>query len=176
MFTESTHIPELDTLLGGGIPRGSIVLLRGGPGTGKTTLAAQIMALAARENITSSYICIEESPHTALDRLDWSFPALGIRDCLGRELIDPVPLTEILPEDPTKSPLSFDTLRQKIQHYSSASNLIVLDSLSALVDACVNAHPSPLSPRHIVLSIVNTILRLRSDLERLGTILLLIGR
>ena len=40
-----TGISTLDQMLGGkGIPDGSIVLLRGGPGTGKTTLALQIAA------------------------------------------------------------------------------------------------------------------------------------
>jgi len=39
---EPTGIEELDTVLGGGIPQGSVVLLLGMPGTGKTILSAQL--------------------------------------------------------------------------------------------------------------------------------------
>ena len=49
-----TGIAELDLVLGGGIPRGSLVVLAGGPGTGKTILAQQIcfgVATAERKAI-----------------------------------------------------------------------------------------------------------------------------
>lgn len=38
-----TGIPGLDELLNGGIPRGRVVLIVGGPGTGKTILCAQFL-------------------------------------------------------------------------------------------------------------------------------------
>ena len=37
-----TGIPGLDSALGGGIPRGSVTLMAGSPGTGKTTLGNQM--------------------------------------------------------------------------------------------------------------------------------------
>ena len=39
----ATGVPGLDDVLGGGLPRYSFNLISGGPGTGKTTLAQQIM-------------------------------------------------------------------------------------------------------------------------------------
>ncbi len=39
---EPTGLPELDRVLGGGVPRGALVLVLGAPGSGKTTLAGQI--------------------------------------------------------------------------------------------------------------------------------------
>jgi circadian clock protein KaiC len=38
-----TGIPGLDEMIGGGIPRGRVVLVVGGPGTGKTILCAQFI-------------------------------------------------------------------------------------------------------------------------------------
>ena len=37
-----TGIPDLDLVLGGGFERGSMVIVAGAPGTGKTLLAQQI--------------------------------------------------------------------------------------------------------------------------------------
>jgi len=42
-----TGIRELDSLLGGGLPKTGIVLLAGGPGTGKTILGTQFLYLGA---------------------------------------------------------------------------------------------------------------------------------
>ena len=38
-----TGIPELDELLGGGFPRGAVIVVAGAPGTGKTTFAAKFL-------------------------------------------------------------------------------------------------------------------------------------
>src|SRR5438132_2512785 len=38
-----TGIPGLDEILGGGFPRGRVILLVGGPGTGKTILTSQFL-------------------------------------------------------------------------------------------------------------------------------------
>jgi circadian clock protein KaiC len=45
---EPTGVPNLDALLGGGLPRGALVLVMGLPGSGKTTLASQIVLHAAK--------------------------------------------------------------------------------------------------------------------------------
>ncbi|HVC81687.1 MAG TPA: ATPase domain-containing protein [Chloroflexota bacterium] len=45
---EPTGVPHLDDILGGGLPRGALVIVAGPPGSGKTTLANQ-MAFAAAE-------------------------------------------------------------------------------------------------------------------------------
>ncbi|HEY7123433.1 MAG TPA: ATPase domain-containing protein [Ktedonobacterales bacterium] len=45
---EPTGIPNLDQVLGGGLPRGSLVLIVGQPGSGKTTMANQMAFAAAR--------------------------------------------------------------------------------------------------------------------------------
>lgn len=44
---DSSGIPNLDLILGGGIPRGSLIMVVGPPGSGKTTLATQVAFHAA---------------------------------------------------------------------------------------------------------------------------------
>ena len=45
---DATGVPNLDWVLGGGLQRGSLAIVVGPPGSGKTTLAAQIVFSAAR--------------------------------------------------------------------------------------------------------------------------------
>ncbi len=45
---DSTGALQLDLVLGGGVPRGSLLMVVGPPGSGKTTLAAQMAFAAAR--------------------------------------------------------------------------------------------------------------------------------
>ncbi|HET8909523.1 MAG TPA: ATPase domain-containing protein [Ktedonobacterales bacterium] len=45
---DATGVPGLDEILGGGLPRGALVLVMGVPGSGKTTIASQIALVAAR--------------------------------------------------------------------------------------------------------------------------------
>jgi len=54
-------MPEFDTLLGGGIVPGSLVLLGGPPGAGKSTLLLQLAAKLASEHGPVVYVCGEES-------------------------------------------------------------------------------------------------------------------
>ena len=54
---------ELNRVLGGGIVAGSVVLLTGEPGVGKSTLLLQIAEYLASENDTVMYVTGEESPH-----------------------------------------------------------------------------------------------------------------
>ena len=55
-------ISEFDTVLGGGIVRGSLVLLGGDPGIGKSTLLTQVAAhLAATQTSPTLYVSAEES-------------------------------------------------------------------------------------------------------------------
>ena len=56
----SSGIPELDVVLGGGIVRGSLVLIGGDPGIGKSTLLTQVAAHLAREHKVL-YLSAEES-------------------------------------------------------------------------------------------------------------------
>lgn len=57
----STHIGELDRVLGGGLVRGSLTLVGGDPGIGKSTLLLQVCRELARDKREVLYISGEES-------------------------------------------------------------------------------------------------------------------
>ncbi len=62
-------LPELDRVLGGGFVRGSLVLLGGDPGIGKSTLLLQVLGQMP-ENVATLYISGEESPEQIRLRAD----------------------------------------------------------------------------------------------------------
>jgi DNA repair protein RadA/Sms len=57
-----TRIGELDRVLGGGFVPGSVVLVGGDPGIGKSTLALQMLANIATSKVKVLYVTGEESP------------------------------------------------------------------------------------------------------------------
>ena len=71
-----THITELDRVLGGGLVPGSVTLLGGEPGIGKSTLLLQLLA---QWNHRTLYVSAEESAHQVrlrAERLDAVRPEL----------------------------------------------------------------------------------------------------
>lgn len=56
-----TSLKEFDRVLGGGIVPGSLVLIGGDPGIGKSTLLLQVSSLLAEQNLPALYISGEES-------------------------------------------------------------------------------------------------------------------
>ena len=57
-----TGIQEFDRTLGGGVVPGSMVLIGGDPGIGKSTLLLQVVARLSREGLRALYLSGEESP------------------------------------------------------------------------------------------------------------------
>lgn len=58
---QPTHINEFDRVLGGGIVPGSVILLSGEPGVGKSTLLLEVAAKLAKTGSTVLYVSAEES-------------------------------------------------------------------------------------------------------------------
>lgn len=57
----STHMQELDRVLGGGLVKGSLILVGGDPGIGKSTLLLQVCRELAKEEKEVLYVSGEES-------------------------------------------------------------------------------------------------------------------
>jgi len=64
----SSGIAELDALTGGGLDAGTAVLVMGPAGTGKSTIAAQYAAHAARQGKKVAFFTLDESRSTLLQR------------------------------------------------------------------------------------------------------------
>jgi len=67
---QTTGLAELDRVLGGGLVAGSVVLVGGDPGIGKSTLALQACGALARQGLPVLYVAGEESPEQVRLRAD----------------------------------------------------------------------------------------------------------
>ncbi len=65
-----TGMSELDTVLGGGLVRGSLVLIGGDPGIGKSTLTLQTCGKLAQKGLKTLYVSAEESEKQVKLRAD----------------------------------------------------------------------------------------------------------
>lgn len=74
----STGIGELDTVLGGGLVRGSVVLIGGEPGIGKSTLLLQAAGSLGARGVDVLYVCGEESVQQVRSRADRVGASTGI--------------------------------------------------------------------------------------------------
>ncbi len=77
----STGVGELDRVLGGGLVPGSVTLLGGEPGVGKSTLLLQMAAAMADAGVEVLYVSAEESPQQVrlrAERLGAVHPALWV--------------------------------------------------------------------------------------------------
>ena len=57
-----TYVPGLDEILYGGVPERSVVLLSGGPGTGKSILGKQFLFNGLRRGEPGVFVALEEHP------------------------------------------------------------------------------------------------------------------
>jgi len=75
-----TGIEGLDAMIGGGIPRGRIVLVTGGPGTGKTTFAVQFLVNGiSKYGENGIFVSLDEPQHKIFEEariLGWDLDKL----------------------------------------------------------------------------------------------------
>jgi len=69
---KSIGVTGLDEMLGGGFPNGSIILVCGGPGVGKTILSLQYMVAAINRGEPCVYVSLEE-PMAKKIQNAWAF-------------------------------------------------------------------------------------------------------
>jgi circadian clock protein KaiC len=118
----SIGVPQLDTMMGGGIPAGDSVLVSGPTGAGKTILGTQFVAAGAAAGERAVIAIFEEHPESYIARAK----RLGfdVQDMMDRGMLDVVYLRPL--------DLSVDETLREIEdrvHRIHASRLVI-DSLS----------------------------------------------
>jgi len=81
----STGISGLDAMLDGGFPLNRIVLVRGGPGSGKTTFCMQYIVEGARKNERGVYVTLEEPSELVKENMShfsWDLKSLEKKEML----------------------------------------------------------------------------------------------
>ncbi|HET9863885.1 MAG TPA: ATPase domain-containing protein [Steroidobacteraceae bacterium] len=118
---------QLDELLGGGIELGTSTLVVGPPGTGKSSLAAQLVAAAAQRGQKSAMFIFDESTTTLFSRTH----GMGI----DLEKHAKAGLVSVQPVDPAElSPGEFaQTLRDAVER--NDVKVIVIDSINGYLNA-----------------------------------------
>ncbi|MBQ1317214.1 MAG: AAA family ATPase, partial [Lachnospiraceae bacterium] len=114
-----TGIGELDRVLGGGIVHGSLVLIGGDPGIGKSTLLLQVCLLLSAKGVPLLYVSGEESARQIKMRAE----RLGGRDA-GMEIFCETDLDAIESVIEQKKP-----------------GIVVIDSIQTMYTADVSAAP-----------------------------------
>ena len=118
-------ITELDRVLGGGLVPGSLVLIGGDPGVGKSTLALGLASALARQQRTVLYVTGEESPRQTKMRAE----RLALRD----------------PDSPlyVQAEVDLDAIVAQVERLTPA--LLVVDSIQTLFTSDVDAAPGSVS-------------------------------
>lgn len=91
----TTGLKKLDTALAGGFPENSVVLLSGGPGTGKTLLALKFLLEGARAGEKCCYITLCESSEEIMRACESVKSLSDAKKYLGKNLaIEPVMMSQ----------------------------------------------------------------------------------
>lgn len=113
-----TGVEGLDVMLGGGFLPGATVLVRGTPGTGKTSLALQFLIHGAGRGDTPLFVSFEESPESLYrdaNSLGWDLHDLEDRGALRLVFTSPkVFLSSLESPDSALSRLMCQADRQRI--------------------------------------------------------------
>jgi circadian clock protein KaiC len=122
-----SDIPELDSLLGGGLEQGTSTLIVGAAGTGKSTLAAQFATAAACRGQHAAMFVFDESPTTLITRCSQLEVDLGSvleKGTVSLQQVDPAELT---PGELTQA------IRSAVEQRDA--KVVVLDSLNGFLNA-----------------------------------------
>jgi len=140
-----TGIAGLDEMLGGGFLPGTTVLVRGAPGTGKTTLAMQFLVNGARKGEPGLLISFEEFPqslHRDAEALGWNLKELEAKELLHLHFTSPHVLLESLqsPASPISRLLLDGGIRRvvldSVTHFTRITNDSV--QLRAVYNTLIN--------------------------------------
>ncbi len=129
----STGVSGLDQLIGGGIPKGSSILVTGSSGTGKTVLALHFINAACSAGKKAAYVAVEESRQdlvTQAAAFGWDFDDFEKRGLLR--------VATMLEERMVEAKYQYDTLGPEmgfggiVDAVGSDAEIVVIDNLGIL--------------------------------------------
>jgi circadian clock protein KaiC len=167
-----TGVPGLDSLLGGGIPEFSFNLIAGTPGSGKTTLAHQIMFSQANPNNRALFFTVLGEPALKMLRYQQQFPFFDIDKI--NESIRYVNLSADLMEGNFDRVLS--RIAEEVKNY--APSLVFVDSFRSGMQMTnwqattflIGEYLTPESESSPVFTVADGILWLSQNLQRNSTV------
>jgi KaiC/GvpD/RAD55 family RecA-like ATPase len=143
-----TGIDGLDPLIEGGFPKGSLVLLAGNPGTGKTIFSMQFLLRGAKDyGDNGIYVSFAESKETIFHNMS---------TVLGRDLVESHEKVRVL-DFTTVTEKGLSTVLKMILEEVIAANAkrLVIDSFSAMAQA----FKEPIEARSILHNILGKLVR-----------------
>jgi DNA repair protein RadA/Sms len=140
-------IGELDRVLGGGLVQGSVVLIGGDPGIGKSTLLLQVAAAMARDHGPVVYVTGEESPQQVSLRAHRLGLAAGPVRLLAETCVERIIATAV----------------------AEAPRVLVIDSIQTLFTEVLTSAPGSVS------QVRETAAQLVRHAKQTGTTVFLVG-
>ena len=123
----ASELPELDSLLGGGLEEGTSTLIAGASGTGKSTLAAQFVVAAAKAGRKSAMYLFDERPETLLARCASVNVDLRPHVEAGRVTLKQIDPAELTPGEFVHA--------IKVAVEDEGADMVVIDSLNGYLNA-----------------------------------------
>lgn len=139
-----TGIPGLDGLLGGGLPEFSFNIIAGPPGSGKTTLAHQLMFSQAGPDARALYFTVLGEPPLKMLRYQQQFSFFD--DAKVRDSIRFVNLSADLADGDFSRVLA--RIAEEVKNYSPS--LVFVDSFRSVVLAAQGGDQDVLSLQHFI--------------------------
>jgi circadian clock protein KaiC len=123
----SSGVPEFDELLGGGLELGTSTLLMGPAGSGKSTIASQFAASAAKRGEFAAIFIFDEVVNTYLSR------AAGVGNDI-REMVDrgSISLQQVDPAEMSPGEFAFH-VRACVDEHSA--RVVVIDSINGFLNS-----------------------------------------
>jgi circadian clock protein KaiC len=128
----ASSIAELDTLLGGGVERGTSTLIAGAAGTGKSSLAAQFVYAAAERGERSLMLIFDEGINTLVNRTVELGIDLQKHIDTGRVTIKQIDPAELSPGE------MVHIIRSTVE--SNPTSIVVIDSLNGYLNSMPGEH------------------------------------
>ena len=128
LTSSATGVKEIDNLLGGGFPKGSVVLLAGSSGSGKTIFSFQWLFEGVKNNENGIYITLTEPLFKSVKNLETM--SFYDRNALEKESVKIVDLREIYGKKGLDQKKALDFIEEQVKQ-TNAKRLCI-DSITAI--------------------------------------------